>query len=204
MYHSQAHQVADVGDRSTMRGSMSTFRTALTVVPLTDVLVAGGMSAVPPAAAAAEEPAITVVDATRAHPVATSDTIRQAIAEAQAAGAVQEEKVNADGSAVVLIRGERGVTLELSNVKSSSRLGTGSDSYGGMYVAFNAFDQNLIISGAMTAIAAGMCALGPAVCVVANVAAVLASTAIGNGGGVRCGTKSLRVYPTSNRAPRCA
>ncbi|WP_217483588.1 hypothetical protein [Curtobacterium sp. Csp2] len=58
------------------------------------------------------------------------------------------------------------------------RLSAGSDSYGGTYVAFNAFDQNLIIGGAMSA--------------------------IGDGGGIRCGTKALRVCPVSHRAPRCA
>lgn len=181
---------------------MAELRTVLTGIALTSALVTGGIGAAPPASAA--EPTHNVVDGTRAHPEITAETIRQAITEARAAGAVNEEKVNADGTEVVVIRGQRGVTLELSDVNPSSRLKTGSDSYGGMYVAFNAFDQNLIISGAMTAIAAGMCALGPAVCVVANVAAVLASTAIGNGGGIRCGTKSLRVYPTTNKAPRCA
>ena len=121
---------------------MAGLRTVLTGIALASALVTGGIGAAPPASAA--EPTHNVVDGARAHPEITAETIRQAIAEARAARA----------------------TLELSDVNSSSRLGTGSD--------------------------------------IANVAAVLASTAIGNGGGIRCGTKSLRVYPTTNKAPRCA
>ncbi|MFJ3384609.1 MULTISPECIES: hypothetical protein [unclassified Curtobacterium] len=134
----------------------------------------------------------------------TPDTMRRAVSEARAAGAIRDERINADGALSVVVEGTNGATLELSALGQDARLGTGSDSYGGMYVAFNAFDQNLVISGAMTAIAAGMCALGPAVCAVATVAGLLASTAIGNAGGVRCGTKSLRVYPISHKTPRCA
>jgi hypothetical protein len=64
--------------------------------------------------------------------------------------------------------------------------------------------SGLVVSRAAGSDKYGMCALGPAVCAVANVAALLASNAIGSGGGIRCGTKSLRVYPVSHRAPRCA
>lgn len=183
--------------------TMPKFRTTVAGIALSTALIAGGLFTAPSAnAAEASDPAPNVVDS--ATTGITQDTIRRAIAEARSAGAIKEEKVNADGTKSVVIEGADGVTLELSAANPYARLATGSDSYGGMYVAFNSFDQNLVISGAMTAIAAGMCALGPAVCAVANVAAVLASTAIGSSGGVRCGTKSLRVYPISHKTPRCA
>jgi len=181
---------------------MSKFRNVSVGLVLTGAVVAAGLVVGPPASAQEGGP-FPIVDSYEREPGVTTDVIREAIAEARRAGAVAEERISADGSEVVVIRDENGGTLELGVPRPHSRLATGSDKYG-MYVAFNAFDQNLIISGAMTAIAAGMCALGPAVCVVANVAAVLASTAIGSGGGIRCGTKSLRVYPVSHRAPRCA
>ncbi|PZE94763.1 hypothetical protein DEI95_04895 [Curtobacterium sp. MCBD17_008] len=169
---------------------------------LTGALVAAGL-VVGPAAEAEVAPMQPIVSASEGDPAVTDAVIREALAEARRAGAVVEERAGADGTEVVVIEGEDGAVLELGVPDSGSRLAAGPDKYG-MYVAFNAFDQNLIISGAMTAIAASMCALGPAVCAVANVAAVLASSAIGSGGGIRCGTKSLRVYPVSHRAPRCA
>lgn len=46
--------------------------------------------------------------------------------------------------------------------------------------------------------------LGPVVCAVATVAITIATVAVSTSGGVRCGTKSLRVYPVSNKNPRCA
>jgi hypothetical protein len=171
-------------------------------IALTGALIAGGL-VVGPAADAEAVPARSVVHASEGRPEVTTAVIREAVAEARRAGAVIEQRAGADGTEVVVIEGENGAVLELGVPDSGSRLVAGSDRYS-MYVAFNAFDQNLIISGAMTAIAAGMCTLGPAVCAVANVAALLASNAIGSGGGIRCGTKSLRVYPVSRKAPRCA
>jgi hypothetical protein len=181
---------------------MSTSWNVSAAMALTGALVAAGL-VVGPAAEAEAAPLQPVVRASEGYPAVTAAVIREAVAEARRAGAVVEERAGADGTQVVVIEGEDGAALELGVPDSGSRLAAGSDKYG-MYVAFNAFDQNLIISGAMTAIAASMCALGPAVCAVANVAAVLASSAIGSGGGIRCGTKSLRVYPVSHRAPRCA
>lgn len=184
---------------------MSTFRSTLTGISLSAALIAGGLFGTPGASAADAPPR---TPAAVAHggsgTTITPATFRRAVAEARAAGAVEAERVTPDGTRTVVIRGTQGARLVLSDPGRDARLGAGSDSYGGVYVAFNAFDQNLIISGAMSAIAAGMCALGPAICAVANVAAVLASSAITSSGGVRCGTKSLRVYPVSHRAPRCA
>ena len=183
---------------------MSNFAVRLTGVALTGALITGGLVNAPVAQAAELSPAdrsVTVNDADAR--ALTVETVRRAVEEARSAGAITQERTEVDGSTTVVIEGDDGAALELNTGGSSARMGTGSDKYG-MYVAFNAFDQNLIISGALTAIASGMCALGPAVCAVAQVAAVLTSNAIGNGGGVRCGTKSLRVYPISHRAPRCA
>lgn len=181
---------------------MSTSWNVSAGIALTGALVAGGL-VVGPVADAEAAPSHSVVRTSGGHPEVTAAVVREAVAEARRAGAVIDERAGADGTDVVVIEGENGGVLELGVPDPGSRLAAGSDKYG-MYVAFNAFDQNLIISGAMTAIAAGMCTLGPAVCAVANVAAVLASNAIGSGGGIRCGTKSLRVYPVSNRTPRCA
>ena len=183
---------------------MSNVRARLAAVTLTGALIAGGLVSAP-AANADERPtadrSVGVSDTDT--DALTMETVSRAVEEARSAGAITAERVEADGSTTVVIEGAGGATMELTTGGPGARLGTGSDRYG-MYVAFNAFDQNLIISGALTAIASGMCALGPAVCAVAQVAAVLASNAIGNGGGIRCGSKALRVYPISHRAPRCA
>lgn len=175
----------------------------ITGIAVAAAIVAAGLTAVPSAVAIADDRIPVSASTDHLASTVTEATVRQAVSEARAAGAIEEVRVDADGARSVVIRGDNGASLEVSD-PSGSRLSTGSDSYGGMFVGFNAFDQNLIIAGAMTAIAAGMCALGPAVCVIANVAALLASTAIGNAGGVQCGTKSLRVYPISQKKPRCA
>jgi len=130
--------------------------------------------------------------------------IDRAIAEARSVGAVKEEIAAPDGSRTVVIEGSDGIQLELYQAGAHQRLSAGSDSYGGVYVGFNAFDQNLIISGAAAGLTAGICLLGPAVCAVGTVAITIATVAVTTNGGVRCGTKSLRVYPFSNRGPRCA
>jgi hypothetical protein len=83
--------------------------------------------------------------------------------------------------------------MELTETNPRERLSAGSDNYGGVYVGFNAFDQNLIISGAAAGLTAGICLLGPAVCAVATVAITTATVAVTTSGGVQCGTKSLRV-----------
>lgn len=185
---------------------MSHSRKPLLGLVLTTTIAASTLVASPPARAADAPTVGQSVDVERTpSSKITVDTMRQAIAEARDAGAVLEERISPDGTLVAVVATEEGASFELAvPTRGDERLSAGSDSYGGMFVGFNAFDQNLIISGAMTAIAAGMCALGPAVCAVANVAAVLASAAIGSSGGVRCGTKSLRVYPVSRKAPRCA
>ncbi len=183
---------------------MQNFRTRSAGIALAGALIAAGLVNAPAANAAARSSADAPqsIDGTAPGSV-TMETVHRAIDEARSAGAITAEHTAADGTTTVVIEGEDGTTLELNTGGPDARLGTGSDRYG-MYVAFNAFDQNLIISGALTAIASGMCALGPAVCAVAQVAALLASNAIGSGGGIRCGTKSLRVYPVSHHAPRCA
>lgn len=180
------------------------FRSVIVTASVTALCAAGAL--VPVSTAAAAEHPSSLGSQTTSDPSGriSEGTILRAIDEARAVGAVREERTNGDGSHTVLFEGANGVSLELNESTPEGRLSAGSDSYGGTYVAFDAFDQNLMIGGAMSAIAAGLCALGPAICVVANVAAVLASTAIGNGGGIRCGTKALRVYPVSHRAPRCA
>lgn len=184
---------------------MSKFRTTLTGIALTGALVAGGLI-MAPAANATEAPRVAqdVIDVSETHPEITPEMVNQAIAEARSAGAVSGEKVQADGTRTVTITGGNGFTLELNETDPKQRLSAGSDSYGGVYVGFNAFDQNLILSGAAAGLTAGICVLGPVVCAVATVAITIATIAVSTSGGVRCGTKSLRVYPVSNKNPRCA
>ena len=184
---------------------MSKFRTSLVGMAAASALIAGSLF-LAPAANAAEAPAAapTVVNVTQTHPEITPEMVDEAIAEACAAGAVTKETVHADGSRGVTIDGGNGFTMELNETNPNARLSAGSDSYGGVYVGFNAFDQNLIISGAAAGLTAGICVLGPVVCAVATVAITIATVAVTTSGGVRCGTKSLRVYPVTNKKPRCA
>lgn len=186
---------------------MPKFSTTLASCATTGVLLASVLVIGPAGTASASEAVDGVTangEASTLRSSVTPELFEQAIDEARAAGAVSDDVVNVDGTHAITIDAGGGVTLDLNTPAAPERLSSGSDSYGGLFVGFNAFDQSLVISGGMTAIAAGMCALGPAVCVVANVAAVIASTAITTSGGVQCGNKSLRVYPVTNKKPRCA
>ncbi|GGL02692.1 hypothetical protein JOE58_003017 [Curtobacterium luteum] len=184
---------------------MPKFRTTLAGITLSSALIAGSLL-MAPSANAAETPrsAPIVVNVSATHPEITLELINQAIADARAAGAVTGEKVQSDGTRTVTIDAGNGFTLDLNETNPQQRLSAGSDSYGGVYVGFNSFDQNLIISGAAAGLTAGICVLGPAVCAVATIAITIATVAVSTSGGVRCGTKSLRVYPVSNKNPRCA
>jgi hypothetical protein len=139
-----------------------------------------------PNAAAASSPAVAV----------------QAIREADAAGAVTSDVTHADGSRTVTITaGDLDLALTVPGARA--RLGAGKDK-NGVFVDFNSFDQQMIIGGGGVIVAEGMCALGPAVCVIANVVVLLAVNAINNNGGVRCGSRSLRVHASGKPAPFCA
>ncbi|MEN0101913.1 MAG: hypothetical protein AAGC90_03220 [Curtobacterium sp.] len=183
---------------------MSMFHTSLVGIAV-GAIVAGSLF-LAPAANAAEATTVvpTVVDIAQTHPEITPEMVNDAVAEARSAGAVSEEAVHADGTRTVTIDGGNGFTMELTETNPRERLSVGSDNYGGVYVGFNAFDQNLIISGAAAGLTAGICLLGPAVCAVATVAITTATVAVTTSGGVQCGTKSLRVYPVTNKKPRCA
>ena len=134
----------------------------------------------------------------------TPSLISKAISEARAAGAVTDASSGADGTRTVTIRAESGATLELPDPGADphSRLSAGNDSYG-FWIGFNSFDQGLIISGAGAGLTAGLCVLGPAVCAVATVAIVIATQAVTSNGGIQCGNKVMRVYPSGNHKPRC-
>lgn len=184
---------------------MSKFRTASAAIALSSTLAAGSLITAPGAEAAESlQTAPVMVDVSGSRPYITPELVDQAITDAREAGAVTGEEVQPDGTSTVSIDAGNGFTLQLSKASPTQRLSAGSDSYGGVYVGFNSFDQNLIISGAAAGMTAGICVLGPAVCAVATVAITIATVAVSTSGGVQCGTKSLRVYPVSNKKPRCA
>lgn len=170
---------------------------------LCGAMIASGL-VVAPAANAEPDPVLTPAAEPQTRAPITSATFERAIAEARAAGAVTAEKTTADGSRIVTIDAGNGFSLELNDTTVRGRLSAGSDSYGGLFVGFNNFDQNLILGGAAAGMTAGICVLGPAVCAVATVAIVIATAAVSSSGGVQCGTKSLRVYPVTSKKPRCA
>ena len=154
----------------------------------------------PSAAAALDQP--TVGTPSYSSPATSPTLALQAIREADAAGAVTRDVTEADGSRSVTIRTE-GLDLNLTVPGPSARLGAGKDK-NGVFVDFNSFDQQVIIGGGGVLAAESLCALGPAVCVIANVVVVFAFTAISNNGGVRCGSRSLRVHASGRPAPYCA
>ncbi|PZE87105.1 hypothetical protein DEI91_02090 [Curtobacterium sp. MCBD17_032] len=92
-------------------------------------------------------------------------------------------------------------SIDLVEPRSTARLGAGRDR-NGLYVDVNSYDQGAIIGGGAAAANSGLCLLGPAVCAVATVAVVLASTAITTHG-IRCGTQVMRVHLSGRPGPKC-
>jgi hypothetical protein len=181
-------------------------RTTTAGLALSTALIAGSLLSAPTAEATEVPPtASRTVDTSRPYLKITPELVDRAIAEAREAGAVLGEQAHSDGTRTLVVDAGDGASITLGHIDDPrQRLSGGSDNYGGVYVGFNAFDQNLIISGAAAGLTAGICLLGPAVCAVATVAITLATVAVSTNGGVQCGTKSLRVYPISHKKPRCA
>lgn len=187
---------------------MPKFRNAITSVLASSALVAGGLFFGPAANAAEAGPAtvaggsedatVQIQDLTPAH-------LDQVIAEARAAGYVDRESVAQDGTQTTTINLGEGFSFDLVNASSKERIGAGSDSKG-VYVSFNATDQNMIISGSAFALGAAVCAVsGGTFCVVVGAILTAATVAITGSGAIRCGSKSLRVYPFAGGKvkPRC-
>ena len=118
-------------------------------------------------------------------------------------GTSTSERVDPDGTRTTTIELNDGLSFDVVQPDAQTRLGAGSDGYG-PYVSFNATDQSAIISGAGWALGAGVCAISAGTfCVVAG-AIVAAATWAVTTNGIRCGSKSLRVYPfNGSRSPRC-
>lgn len=165
------------------------------------VLIATSLVATPAAQAAEQAGHGPVVTAAVA-PAVTPAQLATAIAEARTAGYVDAERIAPDGTRTTTIDLD-GVTFDVVQPDTRSRLGAGSDGYG-VYVSFNATDQSAIISGAGWALGAGVCAISAGTfCVVAG-AIVAAATWAVTTNGIRCGSKTLRVYPFNGaRSPRC-
>lgn len=133
----------------------------------------------------------------------TPAQLDRAIDEADALGYVTEQAGNADGSRTTTVDLGQGFVFDVTQTDPQLKIGANTDSYGA-YVSFNATDQNLIISGATFGIGAGLCVVSAGVfCVVAGAILTVATVALTQNGGVRCGSKALRVYPFSGRKPRC-
>ncbi|MCS5518185.1 hypothetical protein [Curtobacterium flaccumfaciens] len=99
-----------------------------------------------------------------------------------------------------------GFVFDLIQPTEDQRIGVGTDTRG-IYVSFNATDQNMIISGAAFGLGAGLCAAGgPAFCVITGAIITMATVAVTGSGAIRCGTRALRVYPFAGGRvkPRCA
>ncbi|MEJ8284938.1 hypothetical protein [Curtobacterium citreum] len=133
----------------------------------------------------------------------TSEQLDVAVAEARAGGYVTDERVGSDGERTTTVELGDGFSFDLVQSDPRARLGAGSDKYG-TYVSFNATDQSAIISGAGWALGAAVCAISAGTfCVVAG-AIIAAATWAVTTNGIRCGSKSLRVYPfNGSRNPRC-
>lgn len=130
--------------------------------------------------------------------------LHTAIDEARDSGFVVGSSAGQDGSMTTTIDLGRGFTFDLVEPSMQrGRLGAGSDAYGA-YVSFNSTDQAAIINGAGWGLGATVCLIsGGTFCVVAG-AIIAAATFAVSTNGLRCGSKSLRVYPFSGRDPRCA
>ena len=179
---------------------MESGRTTITCIATTIALTLSSLLWTPAVASATSRPA--EVDSAVAARASDPDVVAEAIREADAAGAITGDVTSADGSRLVTISAGH-LDLHLTVPGRDRRLGAGKDK-NGVFVDFNSFDQQVIIGGGGVIAAEGLCALGPAVCVIANVVVLLAFTAISNNGGVKCGKRVLRVHASGKPAPFCA
>lgn len=198
------YRVVDVAAprRQDCKGITMSLRTIALSAATSTAIVATSLVAAPAAQAADDRVPGAAVRAPVATSI-TSDQLSTAIDEARAAGYVDSERVDRDGTRTTTIELNDGLSFDVVQPDGQTRLGAGSDGYG-PYVSFNATDQSAIISGAGWALGAGVCAISAGTfCVVAG-AIVAAATWAVTTNGIRCGSKSLRVYPfNGSRSPRC-
>ena len=183
---------------------MRTLTIATTAVAVTSLFAAAGTMAAP-AAHADTVSAAPSKSATMSVSQVTSQQLAVAMQEARELGYVQSETLNRDGSLTTTIDLGDGFTFDVVQAdEPASRLGAGKDSIGS-YVSFNATDQNAIISGAAFGLGAALCVISAGTfCIVAGAIITAATVAMQGSGGIRCGTKALRVYPFVSHKPRCA
>jgi len=187
---------------------MPKFHKVITGLSLSTALIAGGLLAGPSASAAevASDTSRVAIEVTTGQlQQSTSAELDEVIAEARAGGYVTSESTTPEGTKTSIDLG-KGFTFDLVSSGPHPRIGAGSDGKG-VYVSFNATDQNMIISGAAFALGAAVCAVsGGTFCVVVGAILTAATVAVTGSGAIRCGTKSLRVYPFAGGKvkPRCA
>lgn len=182
---------------------MTKLRSSLAGIALSTVLVAGGLTVAAPAGATEQT---SSADAHERLATVSPTEVAQAIAEADAAGLVTKQMTAPNGAVSTTIDLGDGFVFDLIQPTDDQRIGVGTDTRG-IYVSFNATDQNMIISGAAFGLGAGLCAAGgPAFCVITGAIITMATVAITGSGAIRCGTRALRVYPFAGGRvkPRCA
>lgn len=182
---------------------MTKFRSSLVGIALSTILVAGGLTFASPAVAAEQS---SSTDAYELLANVSPTEIARAIAEADEAGLVTKQMRAPNGTVTTTIDLGDGFVFDLTRPTAHQRIGVGTDARG-VYVSFNATDQNMIISGAAFGLSAGLCAVGgPAFCVITGAIITMATVAITGSGAIRCGRKALRVYPFAGGRvkPRCA
>ncbi|MBO9039368.1 MULTISPECIES: hypothetical protein [Curtobacterium] len=186
------------GENMSLRTTGITLGTTVAII-MSSVLVAPSAHAVDRSAPSSTAGPSTTQPLTDVTP----EQLDVAVAEARAGGYVIDERIERDGARMTTIELGDGFSFDIVQGDPRARLGAGSDKYG-TYVSFNATDQSAIISGAGWALGAGVCAISAGTfCVVAG-AIIAAATWAVTTNGIRCGSKSLRVYPFNGaRNPRC-
>lgn len=184
-----------------------TIRNVATGIALTGAVTLGGLFLTPSANAAGTPGTASAGETiTRELPGITPDQLERALQEAEDGGFVEERTIDAAGAITTTISLGDGFTFDLVQGDTKERLSAGKDDKG-TYVGFNATDQNMIISGAAFALGAALCAVsGGTFCGESGAILTAATVAMQGSGGIRCGTKSLRVYPFAGGKvkPRCA
>lgn len=180
-------------------------RTTGTVIASAVAIITSSVLIAPSAHAEGRAVPRSTAEPSMSQPLAniTSEQLDVAVAEARAGGYVTDERIGSDGARTTTVELGDGFSFDLVQSDPRARLGAGSDKYGA-YVSFNATDQSAIISGAGWALGAAVCAISAGTfCVVAG-AIIAAATWAVTTNGIRCGSKSLRVYPfNGSRSPRC-
>ena len=175
-------------------------RSAIPGLTVTVALLAGGLVGAEPAAASPLDRS-AVEPSAEALPAITQHTLTRAIDEAYAAGAVTKDDIDESGHRTVTADLGDGLSIVLADRVPSERIAFGSDGRGA-YIAFNSWDQNVILGGTGAILVTAICGLGPAACIIANTAVVLGASWLATHS--KCPSpKSVRVYPVTKKPGRC-